>query len=103
MTQQEILNNSISTDLKMLREDVDAGLYENNELEGLKEAKRIADKMTKLHEIETLEEEAERIKGETAYEEIEDQEFKWGERREEPQNWAEEHGAFQGEDGEWIV
>ena len=37
--------------------------------------------------VETLEEEAQRIKEETAYEE----------------NWAELHGAYQDESGEWQV
>lgn len=41
---------------------------------------------------ETLKEQAERIKMETAYEE-----------EPMPQDWAELHGAYQDSQGEWVV
>ena len=59
----------------------------------LKEIDRVVNKMTELHKLEKEEE----------IENIEDQEFKWGEQRKGLQDWVEEHGAYQDENGEWIV
>ena len=87
MLKNEILLIQSLSDVRSLKEEHRAGLYKNNPDAFNKAWARIAAKVEKLEEVETLEEKAERIKQESDYD---DEKYDYHPRSEEEENLTKE-------------